>query len=818
MLTYLKTIQSNSKTKSCDKTPLRKVRQRFPDLKKPKHVIKSLAEQKQPIQRGRLLLLGNSDAGKTSTMKSLMGEPLNQFEEKTCGVDIRFVDRNWKEIPDSAKACSAPAVEAKLVAEGAMKDRDEMQHERRTTHELYRAVLTKLFEILEPYMGSSACWQALTLYIFLLLLVAVLGLCQTAALDATVFFVLELHREMKVKAVDYRVWLFIMYGICIGIGIGKLVIVIILDLPSIFSNEIMLALALICVAEILMMSKRLAIGIPVCLRSILDIMDIPTDSAKIVHFCIIGIAFKLCFSGRCPPAFYGSIFLTIFVLQFGYLISVGFAKNFFAKLFLLLESIIAVYHFTGVSVGSVIIFFVVDIFIHAVASCHNMRTVLNHEDKPLICFFGELMKPSHPLSKANELLANPDYFQHQIEAIRTMRMQLLDFAGDKGYYCYHHIFLVDNAIYLVVFDCSGELKLVHQQVKSIWFWLESISIQSQQSNCVFLVATHCYGKTRDDLEKINELLNSNFYTTFADKFVFNTDARLLFFPVENLKGPQDIGVCVLREAVIKVANEIFNENIPLPWFKLEDKISELRKSEEVEGLCMAVDKFKALSESCGCEDIETDHVMNYLYNHGLVLYARNNSDMKPSNWILLQPQLLIDVIVKLVEPCSMQEQEAHVRRHWELLRRKGFLTRKLLSHILSPFSNRVEGMRSFLEDFNVISSVEHLHLLPAAVHQPHDKEKITHFIPAMLPEEAVPSYCSEKTFYIFFKRFLPEAAFYALMAHAYKCSTLYCPDNTPEIKQGYGLFWLSLGTGCQMCYELTLMKDDGIIKVTFNIR
>ena len=109
--------------------------------------------------------------------------------------------------------------------------------------------------------------------------------------------------------------------------------------------------------------------------------------------------------------------------------------------------------------------------------------------------------------------------------------------------------------------------------------------------------------------------------------------------------------------------------------------------------------------------------------------------------------------------------------------------------------------------------------------QPHvsSDHTLTHFVPALLPDNPAKTQClpfsdSQKTFYIFFKRFLPETVFYCLMAHAFEHSLLFCPDNKPEVHKGWGLFWMAGRDNCQNCYELLLQKVKGVIEVKFNNR
>ena len=64
------------------------------------------------------------------------------------------------------------------------------------------------------------------------------------------------------------------------------------------------------------------------------------------------------------------------------------------------------------------------------------------------------------------------------EKFPSLKLQILDFAGDKEYYAYHHIFLKNHALYAVVFNIAKLVKDSFQNINSdinrLQFWLESV--------------------------------------------------------------------------------------------------------------------------------------------------------------------------------------------------------------------------------------------------------------------------------------------------------------------------------------------------------
>ncbi|KAJ7393679.1 hypothetical protein OS493_003336 [Desmophyllum pertusum] len=73
-------------------------------------------------------------------------------------------------------------------------------------------------------------------------------------------------------------------------------------------------------------------------------------------------------------------------------------------------------------------------------------------------------------------------FQKLRKALHTkfssFKLKILDFSGDKEYYAYHHIFLRDQAIYIVVLNMENfaddNFRNVAAEIQRLRFWLESI--------------------------------------------------------------------------------------------------------------------------------------------------------------------------------------------------------------------------------------------------------------------------------------------------------------------------------------------------------
>ena len=224
---------------------------------------------------------------------------------------------------------------------------------------------------------------------------------------------------------------------------------------------------------------------------------------------------------------------------------------------------------------------------------------------------------------------------------------------------------------------------------------------------------------------------------------------------------------------------------------------------------MAFDKFICTNWS--------EETLKYFHEKGLIIYI--DKDQELSKWVLLKPEILVDIIIQLVVPPPQMMQERGFRRDWKLLKDKGMLTKSLLESITSNVQENKEAMTAFLEEYDLIcpllnKKVQICSLSDDEEHQP------THFVPSLLPMSAdgcIPVWndnATDKTFYVLFTRFLPEPLFHRLLSRAHKNSKVEFPNGPTVVFRDVGKFWMSPSQP----YRLKLVKKDGVIEVTFSNR
>ena len=209
--------------------------------------------------------------------------------------------------------------------------------------------------------------------------------------------------------------------------------------------------------------------------------------------------------------------------------------------------------------------------------------------------------------------------------------------------------------------------------------------------------------------------------------------------------------------------------------------------------------------------------MKYFHEKGLVIYL--DKDPELSKWVLLKPEILVDIIIQLVKPPPQMIQEKGFRRDWKLLHGKGMLTKSLLTRIISTVQENEEAMTAFLEKYDLICPLSNNKVKMCSLYDDEEHQP-THFVPSLLPmsaEGCIPVWHdnnTDKTFYVFFKRFLPEPLFHRLLSRAHKNSKLEFPNGPVVMFKDIGKFWMSP----KQPYRLRLMKEEAIIEVTFSSR
>lgn len=144
------------------------------------------------------------------------------------------------------------------------------------------------------------------------------------------------------------------------------------------------------------------------------------------------------------------------------------------------------------------------------------------------------------------------------------------------------------------------------------------------------------------------------------------------------------------------------------------------------------------------------------------------------------------------------------------------LTEPLLESILSKVvQEKKEDVTAFLEEYDLICRLTYQKA-------PVNEEPLApvFFVPALLPistdenTQLWSDSSSDKKFFVFFKKFLPEPFFHYLLSRARKNSKAEFSHSQPLVFRDAGKFWLN----SKQPNRLKLLMDMKVIEVTFTSR
>ena len=423
-----------------------------------------------------------------------------------------------------------------------------------------------------------------------------------------------------------------------------------------------------------------------------------------------------------------------------------------------------------------------------------------------VCIEKAAMKRIHLRDALNEKFSSP-------------KLKILDFAGDKEYHAYYHVFLRSQAIYVIVFNMAefaeNSFKHIQAKIKTLHLWLESVYSHVPLKTPILLVGTHRGNMNKIWIEELNGHLKRNLWHLYCDEIIENHVDKLIFFPVENSLGQNDPAVQTLQKKIMTVAEErkgTIGCYIPLSWIQIQDKIISLRENKRAK-FCVMIEEFPTAFGTFICTNW-SEETLKYFHEKGLVIYL--DKDRALSDWVLLKPEILVDIIIKLVTPPPQMIQERGFRRDWKRLQDEGMLTKSLLTRIISTVQENEEAMTAFLEEYDLICPLSNKKVNIRSLSD-YEDHKPTHFLPSLLPISAdgcIPTWhdnTTDKKFYVFFKRFLPDPLFHRLLSRAHKNSKLEFPNGPVVVFKDVGKFWMTP----RQPYRLKLMKEEKIIEVTF---
>jgi NLR family CARD domain-containing protein 3 len=270
-----------------------------------------------------------------------------------------------------------------------------------------------------------------------------------------------------------------------------------------------------------------------------------------------------------------------------------------------------------------------------------------------------------------------------------LRINLLDFGGQKAFYSLHSLYLTRYSVYLVVFDMQWLVGATAHEVgpdgmtkcarcfSYLAFWLQSIYLHTKAADesvaPVLLVGTHG-DRIRSAAE--HEAVSSMIHERFKASPVFSSviplkqgtastgRGLLWFFPVDNTKSSADDCVDKIKAAVqgCLKKEEYLKRKVPLPWLQALDAIQATKQPHVSLDLVMSIAEQSGLPVTQLPLEDEVLRMLKYFSELGLLMHHN-----RPS----LRHLVVLDTLRFLVTPASivMCQHDIHMLEVHEHARR-----------------------------------------------------------------------------------------------------------------------------------------------------
>ena len=810
--------------------------------------------QSQFVFRGQCLVLGDARVGKTSLVRSLTGEPFDPRQEKTQGIEERLVDKEWKTL-DTKKDLAFGIFSSffKAVSSQLMLLRKDGRVTLLVSLPLETlkliVVLFVIICILNASLSShlrhlvkTRCHgifilaTAVSLIAFLsaILLPRIAHRFRTSTYIYTIVnewtrkprfltigVFLSVMTKCYVDEICCACQMIIHVGIALSIGtIGVLLFFVFLFLKGIIYKATEIKWCHPCQHKFIASKVR------------------PMEVMLFYEFVWV----VCCGYVSCQYAL--SLIEVNFEFTCGFAVFASYVWHFFLaivlalRLYELLSGIwyrklaLIVFGIVFLSFGLVllpaVLYFVI---IYVTFSCYNLYIECSYMNmkSPVGAINNNAKQDDHMFNSAifgdEDVLDMTKSKSELNRKFSYFKMKLLDFAGDKEYYSYHHLFLRHHGLYIIVFNMAEFADMyfrdISRHIQRLQFWMESICSHVPRRTPILLVGTHRGNMDNKCIKILDDHLKQFLWKKYCDELVANDAEMLLFFPVENSLENMDNGIQALQREIISVAEqnkETIGREIPLSWIQVQDAIINLKENPNAR-FCLKLCEFQRTIDNVVCHAcIWSKETLEYFHEKGLIIYVDKKEDVDLSNWILLKPKILVDIVIQLITPSTESTQHRGLRHDWGLLQRKGILTKALLQSIICKVKEDEEAITAFLEQYDLICPLEYKRIEMKRGH--HCDVQATHFVPSLLPLSADGDkpvwhdHYTDKKFYVLFSKFLPEALFHRLLSRAQKNSNVEFPNGQTVLYRDAGKFWMNP----YLNYKLKLMEEEKMIEIAYNSR
>ncbi|XP_071965569.1 uncharacterized protein [Antedon mediterranea] len=260
------------------------------------------------------------------------------------------------------------------------------------------------------------------------------------------------------------------------------------------------------------------------------------------------------------------------------------------------------------------------------------------------------------------------------------RLSLWDFAGQEMYYNTHHLFMPKQGVYLVVFNAVEAISNPNKHIKRLQFWLQSIAMHVDIENVVvFLVGTQ-RGSVRDEnaFSTFDKFVNAHLYKRFSRLLAFHPSGRICFF-IENAFHV-DKELNILRERIYNEVTKLkyFCEMFSVKYLLFKNTLNGFRHRQCIIASVKDIENQLKLTSKIFVK-YEVRQLLNFFDKSGDIIY--NELDELLQNYVVCDPQVLIDILKLLVNVPEPHRRNRAVSDLWQRLQETGIVDSRLMEHI-----------------------------------------------------------------------------------------------------------------------------------------
>jgi len=206
---------------------------------------------------------------------------------------------------------------------------------------------------------------------------------------------------------------------------------------------------------------------------------------------------------------------------------------------------------------------------------------------------------------------------------------------------------------LLVFSMEEFIKNEIESLDYIKNWLLSIQIHANGAP-IFMIGTFKdIVSNENDHKTIDEKLRDKFkFDEIAPSLVKNKEKKLIFWPIDNSKGPNGDDIIKLRNKILEsVKNQKYlKKEIPLQFTSTYDQMIETKKD------YIKMNEFNEIAKRNKLTNISDKMFMlKYFHDIGMLLHFDNEGNDELNEIIILNLQWLVNAITMVIREFDLHD-------------------------------------------------------------------------------------------------------------------------------------------------------------------